>query len=54
MRARDTEPRSPYRYEVELDNRLESVANAHTGRFAHPPRFLNRAGLKIRGRRERS
>src|SRR5580704_11479345 len=30
LRNFDTEPYSSYCYEVELDNRLESVANAHT------------------------
>jgi hypothetical protein len=35
LRNFDTEPHSPYRYEVELDNRLESVANAHTAADLH-------------------
>ncbi len=35
LRNFDTEPYSPYRYEVELDNRLESVANAHTAADLH-------------------
>lgn len=35
MRNFDTEPLSSYRYEVEPDNRLESVANAHTAADLH-------------------
>jgi hypothetical protein len=35
LRNFDTEPYSPYRYEVEPDNRLESVANAHTAADLH-------------------
>ena len=35
LRNFDTEPHSPYRYEVEPDNRLESVANAHTAADLH-------------------
>jgi hypothetical protein len=50
----DTEPPSSYCYEFQPDNRLESVANAHTAADLRvPPRFSNRAGLKSRGRRER-
>jgi hypothetical protein len=30
LRNFDTKPRHPYCYEFEPDNRLESVANAHT------------------------
>jgi hypothetical protein len=54
LRNFDTEPHCPYCYGFRPDNRLESVANAHTAADLHvPPHFLNRAGLKIRGRRER-
>jgi hypothetical protein len=35
LRNFDTKPHSPYCYEVELDNRLESVANAHTAADLH-------------------
>jgi hypothetical protein len=35
LRNFDTEPHSPYCYEVEPDNRLESVANAHTAADLH-------------------
>ena len=35
LRNFDTEPHYPYRYEVEPDNRLESVANAHTAADLH-------------------
>jgi hypothetical protein len=35
LRNFDTEPRSPYCYEVALDTRLESVANAHTAADLH-------------------
>jgi hypothetical protein len=35
LRNFDTEPQSPYCYEVEPDNRLESVANAHTAADLH-------------------
>ena len=35
LRNLDTEPHSSYRYEVEPDNRLESVANAHTAADLH-------------------
>ena len=35
LRNFDTEPRSPYCYEVYSDNRLESVANAHTAADLH-------------------
>jgi hypothetical protein len=35
LRKFDTEPQSPYCYEVEPDNRLESVANAHTAADLH-------------------
>jgi hypothetical protein len=31
----DTEPQPSYRYEIEPDNRLESVANAHTAADLH-------------------
>jgi hypothetical protein len=31
----DTEPPSPYCYELRSDNRLESVANAHTAADLH-------------------
>jgi hypothetical protein len=54
LRNFDTEPPSSYCYELYPDNRLESVANAHTAADLHVrPVFLNRAGLKSRGRRER-
>ena len=35
LRNFDTEPHSSYCYEVDLDNRLESVANAHTAADLH-------------------
>ncbi len=35
LRNFDTVPQSPYFYEVEPDNRLESVANAHTAADLH-------------------
>ena len=35
LRNFDTEPQSPYCYEVVPDNRLESVANAHTAADLH-------------------
>ena len=35
LRNFDTEPHSSYRYEVSSDNRLESVANAHTAADLH-------------------
>ena len=35
LRNFDTEPHSPYCYEVYSDNRLESVANAHTAADLH-------------------
>ncbi len=35
LRKFDTEPQSSYSYEVEPDNRLESVANAHTAADLH-------------------
>lgn len=35
LRNFDTEPHSSYRYEAEPDNRLESVANAHTAADLH-------------------
>ena len=35
LRNFDTKPHSPYCYEVEFDNRLESVANAHTAADLH-------------------
>src|SRR5579872_4142184 len=35
LRNFDTEPQSSYRYEVRSDNRLESVANAHTAADLH-------------------
>ena len=35
LRNFDTEPQSPYCYEAEPDNRLESVANAHTAADLH-------------------
>ena len=54
LRNFDTEPHSSHCYEVYPDNRLESVANAHTAADLHVrPGFSNRAGLKSRGRRER-
>jgi hypothetical protein len=54
LRNFDTEPPSSYCYEFQSDNRLESVAYAHTAADLHVhPVFLNRAGLKSRGRRER-
>jgi hypothetical protein len=54
LRNFDTEPPSSYCYEFRSDNRLESVANAHTAADLRVrPVFLNRAGLKSRGRRER-
>jgi hypothetical protein len=54
LRNFDTEPPSSYCYELHPDNRLESVANAHTAADLHVrPVSLNRAGLKSRGRRER-
>ena len=43
----DTEPPCPYCYEPGPDNRLESVANAHTAADLHVrPWFLDRADLK--------
>ena len=46
--------RHSYRYESRPDIRLESVAYAHTAADLHVrPRFYNRAGQKIGGRRER-
>jgi hypothetical protein len=54
LRNFDTEPPSSYCYEFRSDNRLESVANAHTAADLHVrPRFSNRADLESRGRRER-
>jgi hypothetical protein len=35
LRNFDTDPPSSYCYEFELDNRLESVANAHTAADLH-------------------
>jgi hypothetical protein len=35
LRNFDTDPHSSYRYEVYSDNRLESVANAHTAADLH-------------------
>lgn len=35
LRSFDTDLPSPYCYEVEPDNRLESVANAHTAADLH-------------------
>jgi hypothetical protein len=35
LRNFDTEPLYPYRYEPRTDNRLESVANAHTAADLH-------------------
>jgi len=35
LRNFDTEPPLPYRYEFRCDNRLESVANAHTAADLH-------------------
>src|SRR5258705_1665839 len=35
LRNFDTKPQSPYGYEVDPDNRLESVANAHTAADLH-------------------
>jgi hypothetical protein len=35
LRNFDTKPHSSYRYEVKPDNRLESVANAHTAADLH-------------------
>jgi hypothetical protein len=35
LRNFDTEPQSSYCYKVEPDNRLESVANAHTAADLH-------------------
>jgi hypothetical protein len=35
LRNFDTEPRSSYYYEITSDNRLESVANAHTAADLH-------------------
>jgi len=55
LRNFDTELPCPYCYRLELNDRLESVASrAHRRRFARPPRSLIRAGLKSRGRCERS
>jgi len=49
----DTKPRSSHCYEVHSDKRFgKRRQRAHRRRFARPPRFLNRAGLKSRGRRE--
>jgi hypothetical protein len=54
LRNLDTEPPSSYCYEFRSDNRLESVANAHTAADLHVrPWFSNRADLESRGRRER-
>jgi hypothetical protein len=54
LRNFDTELPSSYCYELRSDNRLESVANAHTAADLHVrPRFSNRADLESRGRRER-
>ena len=55
LRNFDTEPRYSYCYEFRSDNRLESVANAHTAADLHVrPWFSNRADLESRGRREAS
>jgi hypothetical protein len=49
----DTEHPYPYRYGFELNDRLESVANAHTAADLHVrPWFSNRADLESHGRRE--
>jgi hypothetical protein len=47
LRNFDTEPPSSYCYEFQPDNRLESVANAHTAADLRTrPVFSNRAGQK--------
>jgi hypothetical protein len=54
LRNFDTELPSSYCYEFKSDNRLESVANAHTAADLHVHLVsLNRAGLWSRRRRER-
>ncbi|WP_146689440.1 hypothetical protein [Bradyrhizobium canariense] len=54
LRNFDTEPLRPYCYEQQPNDRLESVANAHTAADLHVrPWFSNRADLESRGRRER-
>jgi len=54
LRNFDTEPLSSYCYKVSIRQSLgKRRQRAHRRRFARPPRFLNRAGLKSRGRRER-
>src|ERR1700722_6374828 len=49
LRNFDTEPPSSYRYELQPDHRLESIANARTAADLHVrPWFSNRADLKSR------
>jgi len=47
LRNFDTEPHSSYRYEVEPDHRLESIANAHTAADLHV-RLVSRTALVSR------
>ena len=54
LRNFDTKPLPSYRYEFQPNDRLESVAHAHTAADLHVrPWFSNRADLESRGRRER-
>jgi hypothetical protein len=49
LRNFDTEPPSSYRYELQPDHRLESIANARTAADLHVrPWFSNRADLESR------
>ena len=49
-RRQDKKLPFPYCYGFGTDNRLlKRRLRAHRRRFARPPRFLNRAGLKIVG-----
>jgi hypothetical protein len=54
LRNFDTKPPPSYCYEFQPNDRLESVAHAHTAADLHVrPWFSNRADLESHGRRER-
>jgi hypothetical protein len=54
LRNFDTKPLPSYCYEFQPNDRLESVAHAHTAADLHVrPWFSNRADLESHGRRER-
>jgi hypothetical protein len=52
LRNFDTELPSSYCYEFQPEHRWKAPLRAHRRRFARPPQFLNRAGLKDCGRRD--